>query len=403
MDLYISFGGNHGIFMDKLPDKLSFDATKLFEALHYQLVVALEYCLKLEKGKRLWVEVYGDVTLEDVAQVEVKLYADTLRDGHPNIWNTLKNWLNKAFDHGTYEKLVLLTNQEFSPKSSLTEWNSCSASKRFNLLKEIHDAAEQRFNEARATTPSEALALQRSVMDESLRDDLMEVLEKAVFITESPSLKDKLHDFEVQHLRVIRDSKLQSFIDDILGYIGSSRFIETGWEITCEDFTKKFTELTARYMKHSSIFPEVDVGALDKKINLDEIVDRHFVRKIREIGGDDRIKKAALQLLIANEVIDELYCDSLATHFDVQRYQKNHFERHCDGRQGAMLDCMEETCPDKLKRLSLKFFLQQHAAHVVAFKTFEDTTVEFRNGIYHMLADAKDEDESRALYWRLWE
>lgn len=388
--------------MDKLPDKLPFDATKLFEALHYQLVVALEYCLKLEKGKRLWVEVYGDVTLEGVSQVEVKLYADDLRDGHPNIWNTLNNWLNEAFDHGAYKNLVLLTNQEFSPKSTLSGWNSYTASERFELLKAIYDAAETRFSKSKATEPSEGLALQRSVMDVSLKDDLMEVLEKAVFITESPSLKDKLHDFRVQHLRVIRESKLQSFIDDILGYIGSSRFIETGWEITCEDFTEKFTELTARYMKHSSIFPEVDASALDQKIDLEGIGDRLFVRKIREIDGDARIKKAALQLLIANEVIDELYRDSLATQFDVQRYQQNHLFRHLDGRESAMLDCMGEDCQDKLKRLSLKFFLQQHAAQVLAFKTFEDTTVDFRNGIYHMLADATVDDESRAFYWRLW-
>ena len=389
--------------MDKLPDKLPFDATKLFEALHYQLVVALEYCLKLEKGKRLWVEVYGDVSLEDVAQVEVKLYADTLRDGHTNIWNTLNNWLNKAFDRGAFERLVLLTNQEFSPTSTLTQWNSCTAFERFDLLNTIYDAAEKRFSKSKTTEPSESLKLQRSVMDTSLRDDLMEVLEKAVFITESPSLKDKLHDFQVQHLRVIRESKLQSFIDDILGFIGSSRFIETGWEITCEEFTEKFTELTARYMKHSSIFPEVDAGALDQYIDLDEIADRPFVCKIREINGDARIKQAALQLLIANEVIDELYRDSLATPFDVKRYQKNHLDRHLDGRQGAMLDCMDEECQDRLKRLSLKFFLQQHAAQVVAFKTFEDTTVDFRNGIYHMLADAQSDDESRAFYWRLWE
>ncbi|PHN17147.1 hypothetical protein [Pseudomonas sp. ICMP 561] len=390
--------------MDKLPDKLPFDATKLFEALHYQLVVALEYCLKLQNGKRLWVEVYGDVTLEDVAQVEVKLYADDLRDGHSNIWNTLNNWLNKGFEHGAYESLILLTNQEFSPKSTLSAWNSCTASERFDLLKAIYDTAEKRFSKSKATEPSEGLALQRSVMDVSLEHDLMEVLEKAVFITESPSLKDKLHAFQVQHLRVVRESKLQSFIDDILGYIGSSRFIESGWEITCEDFTEKFTELTARYMKHSSIFPDVNVGSLDQKIDLNEISDRPFVRKIREIDadGDGRIKKAALQLLIANEVVDELYCDSLATPFDIQRYQKNHLDRHLDGRESAMLDCLGEECPDKLKRHSLKFFLQQHAAQVVAFKTFEDTTVDFRNGIYHMLADAKEDDESREFYWRLW-
>lgn len=388
--------------MDNLPDKLPFDATKLFEALQYQLVVALEYCHKLEKGKRLWVEVYGDVTLEDVAQVEVKLYADTLRDGHQNIWNTLNNWLNKGFDHRAFERLLLVTNQAYSPKSTLTDWNSCTAAQKLVLLTAIHDAAEQRFTESNAKEPSESLALQRSVMAPGSKEALMEVLERAIFITGSPSLGEWLHAYEVDKLRVIRESKRQTFIDEILGFIGSTRYIATGWEITCEEFTAKFVDLTKRYMKHSSIFPEVDSEALKQKIDLEEIADRPFVQKIREIDGESRVRQAALQLLIAGEVIDELYSDNLASEFDVKRYQKNHLDRHLDGRMSAMIDCMDETCPIQLKRHSLKFFFKQHAEEVVQLNTFEDTTTDFRNGIYHMLADVIPEDEDRAFYWRLW-
>lgn len=392
----------YGMFMDKLSEKLPFDASKLFEALTYQLVVALEYCHKLEKGKRLWVEVYGDVTLEDVAQVEVKLYADTLRDGHQNIWNTLNNWLNNAFDHRAYESLILLTNQDYSPKSTLTDWNSATAAEKLALLSAIYDAAEQRFAASKATEPSETLKLQRSVMGLAVRDELLEVLERAVFIAGSPSLNERLHAYEVDKLRVIRESKRQTFIDEILGFIGSTRYINTGWEITCEEFTTKFVELTKRYMKHSSIFPEVDTDALKQKIDLDEIADRPFVKKIREIGGEAQVKKAALQLLIAGEVIDTLYSDNLASEFDVKRYQKNHLVRHQDGRQSAMIDCMDETSPIQLQRQSLKFFHKQHAETVVQLNTFEDTTVDFRNGIYHMLADVKTDDEDKAFYWRLW-
>lgn len=390
------------MFMDKLPDKLPFDATKLFEALQYQLVVALEYCYKLEKGKRLWVEVYGDVTLEDVAQIEVKLYADTLRDGHPNIWNTLNNWLNLAFDHRAYARLMLVTNQEFSPKSTLADWNGCSAEEKFGLLKAIYDAFEQRFSASKSKEPSEALELQRSVMAPALRNDLLEILERAVFITNSPSLQDRLHDFKVLHLKMIRESKHQRYLDDILGFIGSTRFIDSGWEISCEEFSGKVSELTKRYMKHSSVFPEVDVDALEQTINLDEISDRLFVQKIREIDGEAQVRQAALQLLIAAEVINELYDDSLASQKDILRYQDNHLQRHLSGRLGAIIGCMDDTCPIQLKRKSLMFFFQQHAAEVVRLNTFEDTTVEFRNGMYHMLADKKAEKESNEFYWRLW-
>lgn len=389
--------------MDKTPDKLPFNATKLFEALHYQLVVALEYCYKLEKGKRLWIEVYGDVTVEGEVQVEVKLYADVLRDGHPNIWNTLNNWLHKEFNHQAYESLVLMTNQEFSPKSTLTEWNTSTAAERYALLAAIYESAEKKFAGSKAKKPSEGLALQRSVMDPALKGDLLEVLDKAVFITGSPSLQQRLDDFKVLHLRAIRESKHQSFIDDILGFIGSTKYIDTGWEISCEDFNAKVSELTKRYMSHSSIFPEVDVDALEQTIDLAEIADRPFVKKIFEIDGEKRIKRAALELLIAGEVIDQLYADSLASPFDIQRYQKNHLDRHQDGRQGAMIDCMDETCQIQLKRKSLRFFFAQHSAPVVKLNAFEDTTPDFRNGIYHMLADVKADKLEDELYWRLWD
>lgn len=388
--------------MDKLPDKLPFDATKLFEALTYQLVVALEYCHKLKKGKRLWIEVFGDVTLEDEAQVEVKLYADALRDGHQNIWNTLNNWLNKAFDHAAYESLILVTNQEYSPKSTLTDWNSCNSAEKHALLTAIYDGAEKRFADAKAKEPSETLKLQRSVMAPALRDDLMEVLEIAVFITGSPSLKARLDAYEVDHLRVIRESKRQSYIDDILGFIGSTRYINSGWEITCDEFTAKTVELTKRYMMHSSIFPQVDADALKKTIVLEEIADRPFVQKIREIDGESRVRLAALHLLIAGEVIDELYRDNLASEFDVKRYQSNHLDRHMAGRLAAMGDCIYETCPIQLKRKSFSFFFRQHAAEVVQLNSFDDTTTDFRNGIYHMLADVKSDDEETEFYWRLW-
>ena len=64
--------------------KLDFDATKLFEALKYQIHVAIDYCHTLEKNDVLWIEVCGDVTIEERDQIEVKNYSDELTDGHEN-------------------------------------------------------------------------------------------------------------------------------------------------------------------------------------------------------------------------------------------------------------------------------------------------------------------------------
>lgn len=387
--------------MDEAPDKLPFDATKLFEALQYQLVIALEHCYKLKKGQRLWVEVYGDVTLEGAAQVEVKLYNKDLTDSHPNIWNTLKNWLHEDFDHAAYERLVLMTNQSFSAKSTLKAWNESKASERFDLLKAIHDGAETKFTTSGKKVPSESLALQREVMAGGIRQDLMEVLRRAVFITQSPSLGQRIDDFKSEHLKMIRESKHQCFLDDLLGFIGSAKFIESRWEITCEEFSAKVAELTKRYMKHSNVFPPVDAEALKQSVVIEDFDGRPFLQKIRDIGGEHRLKTAAYHLLVADAAIDEMFKDGLAFKFDVDRYKQNHLARHLDGRELAMLEC-EASCPEALKKESMKFFLERHQQEVVQFGEFEDTTVEFRNGIYHMLADATPVDEEDDFLWRLW-
>lgn len=387
--------------MDEVSDKLPFDATKLFEALQYQLVIALEHCYKLKKEQRLWVEIYGDVTLEGAAQVEVKLYNKDLTDSHPNIWNTLKNWLHKDFDHAAYERLVLMTNQPFSAKSTLTEWNRSTSAERFDLLKAIHDGAEAKFTKAGKKEPSESLALQREVMAAGLRKDLMEVLQRAVIITQSPSLGQRIDDFKNEHLKMIRESKHQHFLDDLLGFISSTKFIESRWEITCEEFSNKVTELTKRYMKHSNVFPLVDTEALKKEVVIEDFVGRPFMRKIREIGGENRLRTAAYHLLVADAVIDEMFKDGLAFKFDVDRYKQNHLLRHLDGRELAMLECGAR-CPEALKKESMKFLLLRHQLEVLQFGEFEDTTVEFRNGIYHMLADTEPVDEEDDFLWRLW-
>lgn len=91
--------------------KLDFDASKLYEALKYQIHVAIDYCHTLDKDDVLWIEVFGDVTVEGRDQVEVKEYSDSLTDSHENLWNTLNNWLKPDFNHQQYANLILLTTQ----------------------------------------------------------------------------------------------------------------------------------------------------------------------------------------------------------------------------------------------------------------------------------------------------
>lgn len=391
--------------------QLPFDATLLFKALQYQLLVAVDYCYALQPGQCLWLEVFGDVTVPGVNQTEVKLYTGKLTDSHTNLWNTLKNWLHENFDRTSYQSLVLLTTQEFGDQTLLKGWNEISPTARLEVLETIFAASQPgkkvatptaKNHNADAVKLSKVQSLQQYVMAVERRADLMDILERMRITTGADSLAHRLEKFVTTNLKIIRLSKHQRFIDDLLGFMSSTELVQKGWKITHEAFTNKLTELTKLHMKHPTTFPPVDVAALKTSIDIEQIKPKLFARKIVGIGGEHFLKRAALHRLVAETTISDLYSDGELFKSDVDRYINNHLERHLYGRESAMLECFGISCATQLKTRSMKFYLDQHATDVEQFCGLESTMTEFRNGIYHMLADDVPGDEDEEFHWRLW-
>lgn len=390
---------------------LPFDATLLFKALQYQLLVAVDYCYDLKPDECLWLEVFGDVTVPGKTQAEVKLYSDNLTDGHPNFWNTIKNWLHENFDRTSFKTLLLLTTQEFGTQTLLKGWNTSSPQERLAIMEEIYAASqgkaanatksEAKSGEA-ASKPSKSQALQQYVMAPERRDALMEVLERMHITTGAEFLEQRIQTYQTRHLKPIRPSKYRQFTYELLGFICDPELVIGGWEITHQAFTDKLSELTHLYMKHPTTFPQLDMKTLKSSVDIEEIRPMLFAQKIIEIGGEQQLKRAALNRLVAQTTISDLYTDGVLFKPMVDLYLSNHLTQHQQGRALAMFNCTGVTCPNELRTQSMRFFLERHTLDVAPFCGLEDTMPEFRNGIYHMLADEKPEDEDDEFHWRLW-
>ena len=98
----------------------------------------------LEEGQKMWIEKFGDVTVSGQAQIETKLFSDSLTDSHLNFWKTLKNWLLPSFNHSSYRYLTLLTTQPIGTQSRFQEWNDAVANRRLEILNEILANSEKR-------------------------------------------------------------------------------------------------------------------------------------------------------------------------------------------------------------------------------------------------------------------
>lgn len=115
---------------------LAHDATKTITPIFYQCYVALEKCFDMMENESIYIEKYGDVTRfggNSDNQIEVKAYQEPLTDLSPNIWKTLKNWLNDP-NIENYKNLILLTTQNYGVNSSFKEWNIKSKEERLNIL-----------------------------------------------------------------------------------------------------------------------------------------------------------------------------------------------------------------------------------------------------------------------------
>ncbi|HAV2168571.1 TPA: hypothetical protein JHK21_004594 [Escherichia coli] len=405
--------------------KLDFDATKLFEALKYQIHVAIDYCHTLEKHNVLWIEVFGDVTVEGRDQIEVKNYSGDLTDGHDNFWNTLNNWLKPDFAYQQYTNLILLTTQAYGERASLKNWDTMDVTQRLATLESIHKNTETRFensnkvnndkkefsNEEAAVScavphsikPPKSLKLQRKILAPDIRESLLQVLPKIKIITEQPDLLELIERYKKRHLKSISPLRMDAFLDDLFGFMTSTLKITNSWKFSVDEFDKKFAELTARYLIGTLKFPRIDSDKIENEAARLNVKERRFAMKLDEIGGgNDLILQATVDLIHAQQYIVEVIKDYTTSQQDIEDYSRNQLRIHCSSRLSAIYKCDPALQQQQLKRASCAFYGERCAEAVTPLSTYDYTPIEFRNGIYHMLADEEPKNFRSEFHWRLW-
>lgn len=420
--LPLSLSG-HAVPAMRVRDKLPFDATRLSEALKYQVHVAIDYCHTLKPDDVLWIEVLGDVTVEGQEQVEVKDYSDDLTDNHENLWKTLRNWLNTEFRHENYVSLVLLTTQKFGGLASIKNWSNWDGKQRLAALDEIHQDAEKRHAERSAaqkaddadaaeadpgkgkqTRVPESLKLQRRVMATEARGALEQVLAKVKIITDEPKLAELIERYKRGYLRAVLPHRQDEFLDDLFGFMTNATRMTTKWRFTSAEFTSKFAELTKRYMIGTVKFPRIDAKKLGLAAQEAIVQERLYVRKLDEIGaGQAVIGQATIDLLCAETYIIELFKDGTTTPEDVEQYSGDHLRLHCSSRLAQMGRSAPGLSHDERQKASCTFYHERCAQSVAGFGSYDFTPLAFRNGVYHLLADQDAVGSAEDFQWRLWE
>ena len=379
--------------------KLSNDATSSISGTIYQICVALERAFMLEEGQKLWIEKFGDVTVSGHEQVETKQYSDSLTDSHPNFWNTLKNWLLPSFNPAGYIHLTLLTTQSIGIDSKLIEWNDAVPSRRLEILQEILKESEARYKksqeskaEKKGTGPSQSLIDQRFVLDLKQKQKLAEVIPKISIASASPRLQELRKKIIDRHGKTILQAKQDAFLDDLMGYLLSPCTVQNGWEISFSEFSAKLTMVSKHYSRGTVVFPAKQITPTTEDLELQK--EKRFVRKIHEIQYQDVISDAIRHYILASITVIEEFKNYEVDPKSYQTYQSNLKQsqqtRHRSAKRRLSGDPVAA---------SQNFYDELTGETPQPFPSFEQTPMEFRNGVLHMLADDGADD----FQWRLWE
>ena len=193
-----------------------------------------------------------------------------------------------------------------------------------------------------------------------------------------------------KHAKQLPSENRENFISSLIGFLMSPK---TGWEIEESKFTEEVQKLDILYQNGKHKFPRIKI---DENLEYETYHEKLFVKKINEISHQKILTEAINDYVFANTLILKeikkynISCENYSEY-------KNQLKRIHNARY-------REKCGELI--------LNVHHDEIISSKLFYDslmgenppqlypyhnTPIDFRNGIYHILAD----DENDDIHWKL--
>lgn len=371
-------------------DKLRHDASASIAGTIYQFYIAITECFKLHENERVIIETYGDVSVSGQCQIEVKQYTEDLTDLHPNIWKTIDNWLEDDFDISFYKNLILMTTQQFSPRSSFKDWNNKNKDEKKQIFNDISAKFFKKDIKKQGKSTRKILT---SVLDTKNEDKLLMILDKFIILDSSSVDSTYFEELKQKHGKVVLSQKREDYINALLGYILSPTVrIGDSWEISYDAFTSKVNSLVSIYKSDTIIFPSKYARATISENEEDEHLKHLFIKKIDDIEYSEVKSDAISDYIQTNQtILNELEKHSINKEYyddyedEIKRTYKSKYR--VSSRNTTFANCIND---------SQDFYESITGAEAPTFFDFNNTPKFFRNGLLHGLAN-----EENNIIWKL--
>lgn len=363
-----------------MTERISNDASESIKAIVHQFYVALEKCFELEENESVYIEYYGDVSIEGKEQIEVKKYKKSLTNLDHNFWNTLRNWLNDKFPQEKFRNLILCTTQTISCQCKFNNWNKKDASEKYQILLDIYNDFLKK-----KTKDQQTIELLSFVMDSSRSKKLKLILTKLIIQSSynlNSGLQKRIRD---KHAKLIPQSSKDKFINSLLGYIISPEISnKNNWEISFNDFSEEAKEIAKVLQDNSVIFPpKIRLNNL----NTDEYINSPFVKKIEDINYTEVIPDAINDYVQTNMTTKNEFKGSRYKYLQEYKdginedYRANYRIAKRNAIQGNIINCSQNFYDSFLSKTPSTFY------------TYNYVEPYFRRGLIHNMANSTTDYE----------
>lgn len=372
------------------------DATDKVKGFLYQFYTALKYCFELMPGEKLYIEKYGDITISQLKQIEVKNYSTPLTDAQDNFWNTLNNWCSTSFNTENYKQLILLTTQQIGKQSKFNGWNDKSIDEKLNIIIEIANDYCKDRPEKISTSIESRIKQMKSVVSENNREKLLDILEKFTILDFQPGFSIVFEEIKNIHAKHIPDNKQEEYLNGLLGFVINPRTVENNWEITCETFSQEIQTLTSLYCSGTVVFPKKNKPS---EIEINEKESSLFVRKLLDIEYEDVKNEAICDFLSTNNLlISDFSCYRDSPNI-LEEYEEELLKSFNPKKRSFIREIANKTDKETIINKSKDFYDAITGETPQAFLNYNDTPKSFRNGFYHIMAD--DNEKIDEIVWLL--
>ena len=365
-------------------------ATDKVEGFLYQFYIALDYCFELKPGEKLYIEKYGDVTIEHIAQIEVKNYSNPLTNTHDNFWKTLSNWCHDSFHPENYKHLFLLTTQQIGSKCQFKGWNEKTSKEKLDVIISIaKDYSDKSANSKSASVIAKRTQMSSIVSDER-RNKLNSILEKFKIIDCTLGFNEFYESMKIIRARHIPEENQDRYMNALLGFIINPKIVSNNWEISCEEFSKKVQDLSSLCQARTVVFPKIENVFSQEEIN--DKKESLFVKKIDDIEYDEDVKNEAIShyLYTNNLLLKDLASYKLVPNV-MSSYENELLDSFKTKRRRYFRNASQNPNPTSNINESQNFYDDVTGEAAQPFVNFNDTPKRFRNGFYHIMADEDDD------------